>query len=99
MRDPAVFHEALRRLAEGQNAHEVAIALDVPWGTVRYWRRGKRNQVRSAREPGSLRPPCEPGKCSWMPPRDEAAYVYLLGAYLGDGAIQKVRRTTQLRIF
>lgn len=94
MHDSSTFNEALRLLNRGQNAHQVAEALGIPWGTVRYWNAGGRRLTRAVAGAG-----CMPDKCPWLPPQDEAAYVYLVGLYLGDGTIQKVGRTAQLRIF
>lgn len=99
MRDPEIFHEALRMLGNGQNAHEVATILGVPWGTVRYWHQGRRDEARRVNGSGPTPVQCSLGKCPWMSRLDGAAYTYLLGAYLGDGTIQKVRRTAQLRVF
>jgi hypothetical protein len=94
MRNDAVFREALRLLDGGKNAHQVADELGVPWGTVRYWKAGRRSQTRvTATERCALQ------GCPWLPPRDGAAYAYLLGLYLGDGTIQKVNRSIHLRIF
>ena len=94
MHDERVFREAIRLLDNGQNAHQVATKLGVPWGTVRYWRAGGRSLTR--RVSYNL---CRPGDCPWLPPRSGAAYIYLLGLYLGDGTIQKVGRSVQLRVF
>lgn len=95
MRDEMVFHEALWLLDSGQNARQVALALGVPWSTVRYWHSGGRNLSRVPRGTacGSA------DECPWLPPRSKTAYLYLLGLYLGDGSIVKVGRATELRVF
>ncbi len=101
MRDARVFHEALRLIDSGQNARQVAMTLGVPWSTVSYWKAGHRQLSRATLGGGSLYDErrCQPNECPWLPPLDAAAYVYLLGLYLGDGTIQRVNRTAQLRIF
>jgi hypothetical protein len=101
MRDVVVFREALRRLDDGQNARQIGDDLGVPWGTVRYWKTGRCRLDRPAprsRRTGYLPDVCAPDLCPWMPPRNQAAYVYLLGLYLGDGTIQRAGRSAQLRI-
>lgn len=94
MHDDTVFREALRLLDGGKNARQVACELDIPWGTVRSWSAGYRSRARMT---SSER--CLLQGCPWLPLRDGAAYVYLLGLYLGDGTLQRVNRSIQLRIF
>jgi hypothetical protein len=77
-----VRQRALTLLRGGAKNADVARALDVPMGTISYWKhvdRAKRGEC--------------PGRQSTECPRcdgrelDEAAYAYLLGLYLGDGHI------------
>ncbi|WP_433449597.1 helix-turn-helix domain-containing protein [Streptomyces sp. CA-142005] len=66
---------------DAKNA-DVARKLNVPVGTVGYWKhldRAKRGEC-----PGRHAPPCP--RCDGRQ-LDEAAYGYLLGLYLGDGHI------------
>jgi len=94
MRDTAVFREALRLLDSGQNSRQVADKLGVPWGTVRYWKAGRRSLVRA-----TTYELCKRNGCPWLPPRNGTSYAYLFGLYLGDGTIQTVGRSAQLRVF
>ncbi|MBB5118459.1 hypothetical protein AF335_00395 [Streptomyces eurocidicus] len=74
--------KALTLLRNGSKNADVARALDVPLGTVSYWRhvdRAKRGEC-----PGAHRAPCP--RCDGRE-LDEAAYSYLLALYLGDGHI------------
>ncbi|MEU2789213.1 helix-turn-helix domain-containing protein [Streptomyces sp. NPDC007100] len=66
----------------GSRNADIARALDIPLGTVSYWRhtdRAKRGEC-----PGSHRSACP--RCDGRP-LDNSAYSYLLGLYLGDGHI------------
>nr|WSW46389.1 helix-turn-helix domain-containing protein [Streptomyces sp. NBC_01001] len=74
---------ALSLLRGGTKNADVARQLDVPLGTVSYWKhmdRAKRGETISIR-PSLLCPRCA-GR-----PLDHPAYAYLLGLYLGDGHI------------
>jgi hypothetical protein len=66
-------------VAAGLSSREVAAVTDVPYGTVRVWRR-RITPPRGGHVP--LTVPLE----TWRPP-DRAAYAYLLGIYLGDGCL------------
>ncbi|WP_425247120.1 helix-turn-helix domain-containing protein [Streptomyces sp. NEAU-NA10] len=76
-----VRQKALTLLRDGTRNAEVARQLDVPLGTVSYWKhmdRAKRGEC-----PGRAHPPCP--RCEGE--LDASAYSYLLGLYLGDGHI------------
>ncbi|MFE3791133.1 helix-turn-helix domain-containing protein [Streptomyces goshikiensis] len=77
-----VRQTALSLLRSGARNADVARQLDVPLGTIGYWKhqdRAKRGEC-----PGSHNPDCP--RCDGSP-IDEQAYSYLLGLYLGDGHI------------
>ncbi|MEU6086064.1 helix-turn-helix domain-containing protein [Streptomyces sp. NPDC047085] len=77
-----VRQKALTLLRGGAKNSVVARKLDVPLGTISYWKhldRAKRGEC-----PGRHSPPCP--RCDGRE-LDEAAYSYLLGLYLGDGHI------------
>ncbi|MEU7663288.1 hypothetical protein [Streptomyces lincolnensis] len=77
-----VRHKALTLLRGGTRNAEVARRLNVPLGTVGYWKhmdRAKRGECPGTRDPKC--PRCDGRKL------DDPAYSYLLGLYLGDGHI------------
>ncbi|MEW2514861.1 helix-turn-helix domain-containing protein [Streptomyces sp. NPDC046870] len=77
-----VRQRALTLLRGGVKNADVARVLNVPVGTVGYWKhldRAKRGEC-----PGRHDPPCP--RCHGRE-LDEVAYSYLLGLYLGDGHI------------
>ncbi|WP_406416865.1 helix-turn-helix domain-containing protein [Streptomyces sp. NBC_01614] len=77
-----VRHEALTLLRVGAKNADVARMLNVPLGTIGYWKhvdRAKRGEC-----PGKHDPKCP--RCDGRE-LDEPAYSYLLGLYLGDGHI------------
>ncbi|MFE9770146.1 helix-turn-helix domain-containing protein [Streptomyces sp. NPDC005931] len=77
-----VRQHALTLLRDGAGNAEVARALNVPPGTVSYWKhvdRAKRGECPGIHRAGC--PLCH-GRAL-----DEQAYSYLLGLYLGDGHI------------
>ncbi|OEJ38570.1 hypothetical protein AR457_25860 [Streptomyces agglomeratus] len=79
-----VRQKALALLREGVTNAEVARQLNVPSGTLGYWRhmdRASRGECPGRR--GARCPRCD-GR-----PLDHAAYAYLLGLYLGDGHISQ----------
>ncbi|MEU0672532.1 helix-turn-helix domain-containing protein [Streptomyces sp. NPDC006172] len=79
-----VRQQALTLLRGGTSNAEVARRLDVPHGTVGYWKhvdRAKRGEC-----PGSHDPRCP--RCDGRE-LEESAYSYLLGLYLGDGHISQ----------
>ncbi|MFE9481998.1 helix-turn-helix domain-containing protein [Streptomyces spororaveus] len=78
-----VRQTALSLLRGGARNADVARHLDVPLGTVSYWKhidRCKRGEPVAIR-PSLLCPRCD-GRAL-----DQSAYAYLLGLYLGDGHI------------
>ncbi|MBW5484575.1 helix-turn-helix domain-containing protein [Streptomyces bambusae] len=90
-----VRQTALSLLRSGVKNAEVARRLDVPVGTIGYWKhldRAKRGEC-----PGRGVRDCS--RCHDVP-LDRAAYAYLLGLYLGDGHISKYsgHRTYSLMI-
>ena len=77
-----VRQKAITLLRGGAKNAEVARSLNVPLGTVGYWKhldRAKRGEC-----PGRHDPKCP--RCDGRD-LDEPAYSYLLGLYLGDGHI------------
>ncbi len=77
-----VRQKALTLLRGGAKNADVARQLNVPKGTVGYWRhmdRAKRGECPVKR--GAMCPRCD------GLPLDSASYSYLLGLYLGDGHI------------
>ncbi|MFI5867901.1 helix-turn-helix domain-containing protein [Streptomyces sp. NPDC051546] len=78
---------AVSLLRGGTRNADVARRLNVPLGTVGYWKhkdRAKRGEC-----PGSHNPICP--RCDGSP-LDEQAYSYALGLYLGDGYISHYSR-------
>ncbi|MER5961788.1 helix-turn-helix domain-containing protein [Streptomyces sp. NPDC002057] len=77
-----VRQRALTLLRGGARNADVARELNVPKGTISYWKhvdRAKRGECPGRRSP--LCPQCDGREL------DAAAYAYLLGLYLGDGHI------------
>ncbi|MCX5057857.1 helix-turn-helix domain-containing protein [Streptomyces sp. NBC_00201] len=77
-----VRQRALTLLRDGNKNADVARTLNIPLGTIGYWKhadRAKRGEC-----PGAHNPACP--RCDGRP-LDLAAYSYLLGQYLGDGHI------------
>ncbi|MFF8509226.1 helix-turn-helix domain-containing protein [Streptomyces sp. NPDC015492] len=77
-----VRQRALTLLRAGARNADVARRLDVPLGTIGYWKhedRAKRGECPGRR--GPLCPRCDGREL------DRGAYAYLLGLYLGDGHI------------
>ncbi|MFF3941299.1 helix-turn-helix domain-containing protein [Streptomyces phaeofaciens] len=77
----AVRRTALTLLRDGTRNVDVARQLNIPLGTISYWKhvdRAKRGEC-----PGRPSPPCPRCESELASP----AYSYLLGLYLGDGHI------------
>ncbi|MBH1936333.1 helix-turn-helix domain-containing protein [Streptomyces sp. AV19] len=74
--------QAIKLIRSGVSNAEAARRLGVPVGTVSYWLHMDRS--RRGECPGRPDPKCP--RCHGRD-LDEAAYVYLLGLYLGDGHI------------
>ncbi|MBQ1087714.1 helix-turn-helix domain-containing protein [Streptomyces sp. B93] len=90
----AVREQALTLLRGGTKNADVARKLNVPVGTIGYWKhrdRAKRGECPGAHQ--SHCPRCE-GEL------DERAYAYLLGLYLGDGHViqNRAKRAPSLSI-
>ncbi|MFI6872080.1 helix-turn-helix domain-containing protein [Streptomyces sp. NPDC050400] len=84
-----VRQRALTLLRGGARNADVARALNIPAGTIGHWKhidRAKRGEC-----PAAHGPTCP--RCHGSP-LDESAYGYLLGLYLGDGCINKLRSGT-----
>ncbi|MFD5742498.1 helix-turn-helix domain-containing protein [Streptomyces massasporeus] len=77
-----VRQKAITLLRGGARNAEVARSLNVPLGTVGYWKHLDR--ARRGECPGRHDPKCP--RCDGRD-LDEPAYSYLLGLYLGDGHI------------
>lgn len=79
-----VRQTALTLLRDGTRNAEVARRLNVPVGTISYWKH--RDRAKRGECPGAHDPECP--RCD-LSPLDEQAYSYLLGLYLGDGHISQ----------
>src|SRR4051794_27581841 len=91
MRQPAEVRLVEVLLADGLNDCEIARRTGIPRGTVRDWRYGRRPDFSRHRV-------YEVGADPQLDPAVELAYAYVLGLYLGDGDIVRMRRTYRLRI-
>lgn len=92
MRSAEQFDAAQRLIAAGVNDCAIARQLGIPRPTIQDWRR--RPQVRTRNPAGSTA--C--GVDHDFPAIPAAPYSYLLGLYLGDGCISRMRRVWRLRI-
>ncbi|MET9495312.1 hypothetical protein [Streptomyces sp. NPDC006552] len=81
MHPPEVRRRAVSLLREGVGNADVARKLDVPVGTIGWWRSEDRRARGETYE--------EPTDCPRCTGRivDRPAYAHLLGLYLGDGHI------------
>jgi hypothetical protein len=100
MRTPAEVALVIHLAAEGLNKCEIARVSGIPRGTVRTWLAGEipdfeRKLTYLPHLYWSSCPVCA-GEPDTLP---RAAYVYLLGLYLGDGCLAQHPRTYKLRIF
>ncbi len=80
--DTQVRQQALTLLRDGTSNASVARKLNLPAGTVSYWKhldRAKRGELPGRHDPAC--PRCDGRELA------EAPYSYLLGLYLGDGHI------------
>ncbi|WP_159766771.1 helix-turn-helix domain-containing protein [Streptomyces sp. HM190] len=89
-----VRQRALTLLRGGSKNADVARQLNIPLGTISYWKhmdRAKRGEC-----PGRSQPPCPRCDGELHP----SSYAYLLGLYLGDGHIIQNRsmRTPSLSV-
>jgi hypothetical protein len=92
MRSLEEFNQVQLLIAAGVNDCAIARQTGIPRSTVREWRRRPPNRLRRP----SASSPC--GVLHVFSALPHAAYSYLLGLYLGDGCISRVRRVWRLRI-
>ena len=86
MTRPAEDIRLVARLAGlGLNISQISRQVGVSRSTVRDWLARGGEELAVARE--RVRPSCTETACSYVPPRAEEWYAYLLGQYLGDGCI------------
>ncbi|MFD6194730.1 helix-turn-helix domain-containing protein [Streptomyces sp. NPDC060275] len=90
---PSVRAHAVALMNQGIPNHAVAAQLNIPRGTVSWWR----SEDRKARGE-AYRQPADCPRCTGRQ-FDEAAYAYLLGLYLGDGHIVSKPSQHHLSIF
>lgn len=90
---PTAVQDLVRVLhGQGLNASEIARQTGVPRSTLRHWIGGTK------RPPTPRWTSCP--RCNFEAELDDAAYVYLLGLYLGDGCISRQPKDVwRLRIF
>lgn len=90
---PSIRAQAVALMRQGIPNRVVAERLNVPRGTVGWWRSEDR---KARREPYE-----QPTDCPICTGRDfdQVAYAYLLGLYLGDGHIISKRKQHHLSIF
>jgi hypothetical protein len=84
MRSRREVDYVLELAGRGLGASAIARRTGIPRSTVRDWLSERIPQVRVVRSPAAVPP---------------AAYSHLLGLYLGDGHLIRLRRTFMLRIF
>ncbi|MCM1971464.1 helix-turn-helix domain-containing protein [Streptomyces sp. G1] len=82
-----VRQTAVSLLRSGTRNADVARRLNVPLGTVGYWKH--KDLAKRGECPGSHNPDCP--RCDGSP-LDQPAYAYVLGLYLGDGHISHYSR-------
>ena len=92
MRSEDEFNEVRQLIAAGMNDCAISRKTGIPRPTVRDWR--CRPQARARMPAGSAA--CGVGHDFASLPA--APYSYLLGLYLGDGCISRIRRVWRLRI-
>lgn len=102
MHGPGVVAEVLALRAQGLGARRIAQRTNLPVSTVTGWLAGRVPNHSLERDPNEPVPAtCQ--QCGHPAHRFAelpAAYVYLLGLYLGDGCISKhARQVFRLRIF
>ena len=85
----ATRKQALALIARGRSMNSVSKELGISRAAIRDWRD-------HGVEPKHQEYTCF--VCSRELPPDEAAYCLLLGYYLGDGCISRVRSTYSLRV-
>src|SRR4051794_16793955 len=94
MHAPQTRAEALRLVDDGVNDCEISRRLGVPRATVRDWR--------APRYVPRVEIPTESCLRCWRAAKPsiftDDDYALLLGLYLGDGCVSRMRRTYRLRI-
>lgn len=90
---PSIRAQAVALMRQGVPNRIVAAQLNVPRGTVGWWRSEDRKARGELYEPPSDCPRCT-GRAF-----DRVAYAYLLGLYLGDGHIIAKRKQHHLSVF
>src|SRR5688572_29735173 len=94
MRSELEVSRVLSLVERGLNDCAISRVTGIPRGTVRDWRHGR--FPRRVRDRNGTCPVCL-GDISMVPSR---SYAYLLGQYLGDGFIARLRKGVfALRIF
>lgn len=93
MRPRAEYEKVAELLRAGMNDCAIARATGIPRCTVRDWRvKGQPGRYAAAFNRPAC-PICESGSL------DRFEYAYLLGLYLGDGCLSRLRKGWILRIF
>ncbi|KOG50949.1 hypothetical protein ADK76_38155 [Streptomyces griseoflavus] len=93
MYDFATRQRALALLRQGVTNRVVAERLNVPRGTIGWWRHEDRKRRGEPFERVHDCPRCTPR------PFDHRAYAYLLGLYLGDGHIVSKNKQHHLSVY
>lgn len=83
------------REAQGLGARRLSRATGIPVKTVQEWIADPEHALRRSRTNGAL---CH-GACEPWTDLHERSYAYVLGTYLGDGHIVRVRRVFRLSIY
>jgi hypothetical protein len=90
---PSVRAQAVALMRQGVPNRTVAERLNVPRGTVGWWRSEDRRARGETYEQPTDCPRCTGREF------DQVAYAYLLGLYLGDGHIISKRKQHHLSVF
>jgi hypothetical protein len=93
MRSQAEVSRVLMLHGDGWSASRIARVTDIPRSTVRDWCAGRNLRIERSRD---ARARC--GSDHEFSDLDAESYGYLLGLYLGDGCISRVRKVWRLRI-
>ena len=97
VRSTADVREVFRLADAGASRAEIARCVGVTRSTVRRWLDAGLSELVARRQCTSQGEP-EGGNCGLIHGLHGPAYAYLLGQYLGDGTIDRVRSTFRLRI-
>ncbi|MFC8674498.1 helix-turn-helix domain-containing protein [Streptomyces griseorubiginosus] len=90
---PSIRTQAVALMRQGIPNRTVAERLNIPRGTIGWWR----SEDRKARGE-TYEQPTDCPRCTGRP-FDETAYAYLLGLYLGDGHIISKPKQHHLSVF